>query len=73
VIAELERCDAGVTLRFEGKSVSFPPQAVEAVVAAHAAGGPFTPAALPGPLDSAGRLVLVKRLIREGFLLASDL
>jgi len=31
---------------------------------------PFRPDELPGPLDVAGRLVLVRRLIREGYLLA---
>ena len=30
--------------------------------------GPFTAADLPGSLDEAGRLVLVRRLVREGFL-----
>jgi bifunctional lysine-specific demethylase and histidyl-hydroxylase NO66 len=68
VIAELERSDAGATLLFEGKELRLPPQAAEAVAAAHAAGAPFTAAGLPGPLDAAGRLVLVKRLVREGFL-----
>jgi len=68
VIAELEQSDGVATLRFEGKQVRFPLQAAEAVAAAHAAGRPFTPAELPGRLDAAGRLVLVKRLVREGFL-----
>jgi hypothetical protein len=68
VIAELERSDAGVSLRFEGKEVRFPAQAAEAVAATHAADAPFTAAGLPGPLDAAGRLVLVRRLVREGFL-----
>jgi ribosomal protein L16 Arg81 hydroxylase len=68
VIAELERTDTGAALLFEGKEVRFPPLAVEALVAAHAAAAPFTAAGLPGPLDAAGRLVLVRRLVREGFL-----
>jgi hypothetical protein len=69
VIAEFERSDTGgATLLFEGKELRFPPQAVEAVAAAHAADAPFTAAVLPGPLDAAGRLVLVNRLVREGFL-----
>jgi ribosomal protein L16 Arg81 hydroxylase len=68
VIAEIELTQSGASLLFEGKEVCFPPQAVEAVVAAHAATAPFTAADLPGPLDAAGRLVLVKRLVREGFL-----
>lgn len=68
VIAELERAHDGATLRFEGKQLRFPAQAAVAVAAVHAAGEPFTPAELPGPLDAASRLVLVKRLVREGFL-----
>lgn len=69
VIAEFERCDTGgATLLFEGKELRFPAQAAEAVAAAHAADAPFTAAGLPGPLDAAGRLVLVNRLVREGFL-----
>ena len=73
VIAEFERSDTGATLLFEGKEVHLPPQAVEAVAAAHAAGAPFTAAELPGPLDAPGRLVLVKRLVREGYLRLLDL
>jgi hypothetical protein len=64
VIADLD----GSTLRFEGKAVAFPPVARQALAAAVAASGPFTAAALPGPLDEPGRLVVVRRLIREGFL-----
>jgi ribosomal protein L16 Arg81 hydroxylase len=71
VIADLEAGAAGrVTLRFEGKAVRLPAQAAAAVEGAFAAVGPFTAAQLPGPLDGAGRLVLVRRLIREGFLRA---
>ena len=68
VIADLDLSDAGAELRFEGKELRLPPQAAEAVDAAYAAVVPFTAAALPGPLDAAGRLVLVSRLVREGFL-----
>jgi hypothetical protein len=69
VIAELESDEAGATLLFEGKQLRLPPQAVEALEAAYLCHGPFTAAELPGPLDAAGRLVLVRRLVREGFLL----
>jgi hypothetical protein len=65
VIADLED---GVALRFEGRTVAFPPVAAGALAAAHAASGPFTAADLPGPLDEAGRVVLVRRLVREGYL-----
>jgi len=70
VIADLERePDGSVGLRFEGKRVCFPPQAASAVAAAYAATAPFTAAQLPGPLDATGRLVLARRLVREGFAL----
>ena len=68
VISELEPAGTDVALRFEGKEVRFPPQAAAAVAFAHAADGLFSAAALPGSLDEAGRLVLVRRLVREGFL-----
>jgi hypothetical protein len=48
--------------------VRVPARAAAAVEAIHAAAGPFTPAGLPGPLDDAGRLVLVRRLVREGYV-----
>jgi lysine-specific demethylase/histidyl-hydroxylase NO66 len=73
VIADLEATDAGATLRFEGKEVRFPPQAAPAVAFAHAATAPFSAADLPGALDGPGRLVLVRRLVREGFLWQPEL
>ena len=45
-----------------------PARAGAALAAAAAVEGPFTAAELPGPIDEAGRLVLVRRLVREGFL-----
>ena len=68
MLAELDRTAAGVALLFEGKEVRFPPHAGDAVAAAFDATGPFTAAGLPGALDEAGRLVLVRRLVLEGFL-----
>ena len=56
------------TLLFEGKEVSVPARAGAALAAAAEAAGPFAAADLPGPVDEAGRLVLVRRLVREGFL-----
>ncbi|HVE68208.1 MAG TPA: cupin domain-containing protein [Solirubrobacteraceae bacterium] len=58
----------GATLRFEGREVAFPERVREAVEFVHGAPGPFTAAELPGPLDAPGRLVLVRRLVREGYL-----
>ena len=68
VIADLDLEGPGAVLHFEGKEVVFPPAARDAVAAIFAADGPFSAAELPGPLDEAGRLVLVRRLVREGFL-----
>ena len=64
MIADLD----GTTLSFEGKHVTLPEHAREELEAVFAADGPFTPAGLPGGLDEESRLVLVRRLIREGFL-----
>ncbi len=64
VIADLD----GTTLVFEGKALSFPSRLepeLEFLVATEA---PFRASELPGDLDDAGRLVLVRRLVREGFL-----
>ena len=64
VIADLD----DTTLVFEGKRVRFPEHARGELEAVFAADEPFTAASLPGELDDDGRLVLVRRLIREGFL-----
>jgi JmjC domain len=68
VIADLTESDDGATLAFEGKRLVFPPHALPEL--AHVVGSeqPFRPSELPGRLDGAGRLVLVRRLVREGFL-----
>jgi hypothetical protein len=66
VLAELDRERA--TLLFEGKELSFPAHVAPALAAIVDADGPFTAADLPGQLDEPGRLVLVRRLVREGFL-----
>jgi lysine-specific demethylase/histidyl-hydroxylase NO66 len=69
VIFDLDEADdGGALLLFEGKEIRFPPQATAAVFAAAQGNGAFSAAELPGPLDDAGRLVLVRRLVREGFL-----
>jgi lysine-specific demethylase/histidyl-hydroxylase NO66 len=64
VIADLN----GTTLSFEGKHVAFPEHVQEELETIAAAEEPFTAADLPGDLDDGSRLVLVRRLIREGFL-----
>ncbi len=68
VIADLD----GTTLSFEGRDLRFPARLaaeLEFVVTADAS---FRAADLPGGLDDAGRLVLVRRLVREGFLRRSS-
>jgi Cupin superfamily protein len=71
VIADLERGAEGIALLFEGKEVRFPSHAAAEVEACFEADSPFRVADLPGELDEPGRLVLVRRLLREGFLCAS--
>lgn len=68
VIADLEEGDDEVGLVFEGKELRFPAHAGAEVIACFEAEEPFRPAELPGDLDDAGRRVLVRRLVREGFL-----
>ena len=68
-VADLEVADdGGVRIVFDGKAIALPPHARIDVVYAVTAMGTFRPADLPGELDEAGRLVLVRRLVREGFL-----
>jgi lysine-specific demethylase/histidyl-hydroxylase NO66 len=63
-IADLE----DTTLRFEGKEVRCPAVARDALVAIMSADGAFAAADLPPTLDIDSRLVLVRRLMREGLL-----
>lgn len=64
VIADLD----GTRLSFEGRELEFPPRLSGELAFLVETEEPFTPADLPGTLDDAGRLVLVRRLVREGFL-----
>jgi hypothetical protein len=57
-----------VLLAFEGKELAFPAHAVEEIRGVLQLDEPFTAADLPGSLDDEGRLVLVRRLVREGLL-----
>jgi bifunctional lysine-specific demethylase and histidyl-hydroxylase NO66 len=58
----------GATLRFEGKTVTLPADVQEEIEFVARADAEFTPADIPGQLDDETRLVLVRRLVREGFL-----
>ena len=62
----------GSTLSFEGKDLLLPEESSADLEFIADADGAFTPAELPGDLDDEGRLVLVARLVREGFLLLSE-
>jgi hypothetical protein len=72
VIADVVASDGRVGLSFEGKEVVFPARARAEIEFAATAIGAFRPCDLPGELDADGRLVLVRRLVREGFLRLTD-
>jgi ribosomal protein L16 Arg81 hydroxylase len=61
-----------LALVFEEKEMRFPASAMEAIRFAATADEPFTAADLPENLDDESRLVLVRRLVREGFLVLSE-
>lgn len=64
VIADLD----GTTLAFEGRTLRFPSRLRSELEFLVTTERPFRAAELPGELDDGGRLVLVRRLVREGFL-----
>jgi hypothetical protein len=72
VLAELRLDDDAAALAFEGKEVVFPGHAGAELKRVFGAQDPFRARELPGSLDEAGRLVLVRRLVREGFLRIID-
>jgi lysine-specific demethylase/histidyl-hydroxylase NO66 len=73
VLVELFDGGDEVALLFEGREVAFPAHALDEVAAVARTEGAFTAAELPGSLDTAGRLVLVRRLVREGLLRISGI
>ena len=68
VIADLDEDGEGLVLVFEGKEIRVPAHAAAELRACVAAEQSFRADELPGELDGDGRLVLVRRLAREGFL-----
>jgi hypothetical protein len=64
VLAELE----DGALVFEGKRLRMPERALTELRAVAESDGPFRAEELPGELDDESRLVLLRRLIREGFV-----
>ena len=69
VIHRLRVNDDSVSLDCYGRSITFPAQASEAVRFALTQ-SEFAIRELPGNLDDASKVVLVRRLIREGLLMA---
>jgi hypothetical protein len=67
-IAEVAQRDGAVMLAFDGKTLSFPARVRAEVEFVVTAIGPFRTTDLPGKLDDSSRLVLVRRLVREGLL-----
>jgi Cupin superfamily protein len=72
VLADVHTTDAGVTLSFEGRPLVFPAHVGAEIEFVAEADEPFRPSDLPGDLDEESRLVLVRRLVREGFLRISE-
>ena len=68
VISDLEEGGDGWTLAYEGRELRFPAHAGPELEACYEADEPFRLSELPGDLDAEGRLVLARRLVREGFL-----
>jgi hypothetical protein len=72
-LAELRAEGDSLCVAFEGKELRLPARVREEVEFCVDAAEPFTPADLPGSLDANGRVVLVRRFVREGLLRVSEL
>ncbi|MBA2361760.1 MAG: hypothetical protein H0V79_12665 [Actinobacteria bacterium] len=72
VIATATERDGHIVIAFEGKEVVIPPSAAEEAQGTLELDEPFTAGELPGTLDEDSRLVLVRRLVREGLLRISE-
>jgi JmjC domain len=68
VIADLSDAKDGLRLSFEGRELVLPAFLRDDLEFLLATDEPFRPSDLPGRLDDQGRLVLVRRLVREGLL-----
>ena len=68
VIADLDVDDREARLSFEGRTLRLPARVAAELEYLLRVDGPFTAADLPGRLDDESRLVLVRRLVREGLL-----
>jgi lysine-specific demethylase/histidyl-hydroxylase NO66 len=68
VIADLSTEGDGLKLSFEGRELSLPAFVRDDLEFVLATDDPFRASDLPGRLDDEGRLVLVRRLVREGLV-----
>ncbi|TML11112.1 MAG: hypothetical protein E6G31_11890 [Actinobacteria bacterium] len=68
VIADLEVDDGEARLSFEGRTLHLPARIAAELEYLLRVDEPFTAADLPGRLDDEGRLVLLRRLVREGLV-----
>jgi ribosomal protein L16 Arg81 hydroxylase len=68
VVWRLSGDGEGIALQFHGKKVLFPGYLEREMNYMGSVEGSFAGASLPGELDEAGRVALVRRLVREGFL-----
>ena len=68
VIVDLSEADDGLRLSFEGRALALPSFLRGDLEFLLGAEEPFRASDLPGRLDDEGRLVLVRRLVREGLL-----
>ena len=68
VLVHASEHNGSFELTFDGKEVAFPARIRDEVSWVLERDDPFTAADLPGDLDDESRLVLVRRLVREGLL-----
>ena len=59
--------EQGITISCAGRDLRLPPHAADAAMAALGSSR-FVVKDLPGDLDDAGKVVLVRRLVREGIV-----
>ena len=68
VLARLAERNGSVVVAFEGKELTFPAHAEAEIRGVLELEEPFKARDLPGSLDDDGRLVLIRRLVREGLV-----
>jgi hypothetical protein len=68
VLVDVETRGDRAVITFEGKTLEFPARVRGELDYVLESEDSFRPSDLPGRLDEAGRLVLVRRLVRDGLL-----